>query len=175
VSAEAVIRVDIQYAAGRGADVPAAKSIIRWAKAALADRGAGAQLVVRIVDESEGRDLNRRYRGGSGATNVLSFPYDGPQVLRPALLGDVVICRPVVEREADAQGKLRAAHWAHLVVHGVLHLRGYDHERARDAEIMEALETQILATLGLPDPYYEPLPARAPRRSASAGRRRAGR
>jgi probable rRNA maturation factor len=169
-----IIKVEVQYPAGRDGDVPSQRAVARWARAALADHGEGAQLVVRIVDEAEGRGLNRRYRGGKGATNVLSFPYDGPPVVRPALLGDIVLCRPVVEREADAQGKPRAAHWAHLVVHGVLHLLGYDHERHRDAVIMEALETRILATLGLPDPYRESLPVPASRRSA-AGRRSAGR
>ena len=117
----AAVRVDVQYAAGR-AGVPAEKSIGNWVRTALAGRRDAAQLVVRIVDEEEGRELNERYRGRKGATNVLSFPYDGPDVLAPPLLGDIVICAPVVRREAQDQGKAPNAHWAHLVVHGVLHL-----------------------------------------------------
>ena len=113
----------------------------------------GAQLTVRIVDEAEGTELNERYRHRTGPTNVLSFPFEQPALLQPPLLGDIVLCAPVVAREAAAQGKAPAAHWAHLVVHGVLHLLGHDHEDERQAEEMEALERDILATLGLPDPY----------------------
>jgi len=120
----------------------------RWAAAALPEK---ADVTVRYVAEAEGRRLNREFRGKDYATNVLSFPYDAP---RGAVAGDLVICAPVVAREARAQGKSAEAHHAHLVVHGMLHLRGYDHERgAAQAKRMEALEKRILAALGFPDPY----------------------
>jgi probable rRNA maturation factor len=171
----AAIEVKVQYAAGR-AGVPSGRSIAGWARAALAGRRrGGAQLVVRIVGEDEGRELNGRYRGRKGATNVLSFPYDGPAVLTPPLLGDIVICAPVVGREAQAQGKVPVAHWAHLVVHGVLHLLGHDHEDEREAVAMEAIETDVLASLGFPDPYAAERVAVAARPKAVARGARAGR
>lgn len=120
---------------------------VRWARAALA---GGGQVTIRLVDAEEGQELNREYRGKDYATNVLSFPYD----TEPRLFGDLVICHPVVVREAAAEGKPLAAHYAHLVVHGMLHLQGYDHETSdEDAEIMESEERRILALLGYPDPY----------------------
>lgn len=120
---------------------------VRWARAALE---GGGQVAIRLVDADEGQALNREYRGKDYATNVLSFPYD----TEPRLLGDLVICHPVVAREAAAEGKSLAAHYAHLVVHGMLHLQGYDHETSdEDAEIMESEERRILANLGYPDPY----------------------
>ena len=152
------LEVDVQYAAD-GDELPAADAIETWVAAALAGCGAGrgdaagAQLTVRIVGAAEGTELNERYRHRTGPTNVLSFPFEQPALLQPPLLGDIVLCAPVVAREAAAQGKAPAAHWAHLVVHGVLHLLGHDHEDERQAEEMEALERDILATLGLPDPY----------------------
>jgi len=106
---------------------------------------------VRIVGPAESRRLNRRFRKKDKPTNVLSFPYDDPGVL-----GDVVICAAVVEREAREQGKRSKAHWAHMVVHGVLHLRGYDHMRPADARVMEGRERAILARLSFPDPYQSP-------------------
>lgn len=118
--------------------------------AALAGAGAGAggEVTVRIVGAAESRALNRRYRGKDRPTNVLSFPYG-----EPGVLGDLVVCAPVVNREAREQGKSPAAHWAHMVVHGVLHLRGFDHIRAPDAKVMETRERAILARLSFPDPY----------------------
>ena len=109
-----------------------------------------------IVDEEESAALNSRYRGKRGPTNVLSFGTEPPAAaidgeLLP--LGDLVICAAVVQREAREQGKPARAHWAHMVVHGVLHLKGFDHEKARDAEVMEAREREVLAALGFPDPY----------------------
>ena len=131
--------------ASRAAHIPSDRAIRRWARAALA---APATVTVRYVGEREGRRLNREFRGKDRATNVLSFVYGK----RP-LKGDVVICTPVVAREARSQRKPVAAHHAHLLVHGLLHLRGFDHERARDAERMEKRERRILAALGFPDPY----------------------
>lgn len=117
----------------------------------------GFEVSVRVVDEAESRDLNKRFRAIDNSTNVLSFPADNadlPAELAPAL-GDIVICGPVVEREALQQGKDRGHHWAHLIVHGALHLLGYDHETEDDAEIMESLERKILAARGIRDPYAE--------------------
>ena len=133
--------------------LPGVASVTGWARAALAGSGAGAaDVTVRLVDEAESADLNKRYRGKRGATNVLSFSYDAAPG-KAGLAGDLVICAPVVQREAAQQDKRPRAHWAHMVVHGILHLRGFDHVRKTDAEIMEALEVRILRRLGFPDPY----------------------
>jgi len=130
--------------------VPASAQIRRWARAAL--KGS-AEITVRIVGAAEARTLNRRYRGRDYAANVLSFPY----ALRHGLVqGDIVLCAPVIAREALTQGKAVEAHLAHLTVHALLHLQGYDHLRRRDAARMEALEKKLLAKLGYPDPYYAP-------------------
>ena len=152
------IRLDVAvgYAIPRKG-IPAATSFRRWAAAALAGRIRQADLSIRIVDAPEGRALNRHYRGKDYATNVLSFPADLPEGLPPGvrmpLLGDLVICAPVVAREAQEQGKPLSAHYAHLTVHGTLHLLGWDHEDSREAEAMEQLEREILAGLGIADPY----------------------
>ena len=125
-----------------------------WVEAAL--RGAQAlpgALVLRIVDEAEGAELNQAWRKRGAATNVLSFPADLLENPAFRVLGDLVLCAPVVRREARAQGKRQAAHWAHLVIHGTLHLLGYDHVVKTEAEAMEALECSVLAGLGFPDPY----------------------
>jgi len=114
-----------------------------------------AELSIRIVGSREGRAMNRRYRGRDYATNVLSFPAELPPGVGPPLLGDIVISAPVVVREAREQGKSAHDHYAHLAVHGVLHLLGYDHRRERDAMRMETLETRTLASLGIADPYLE--------------------
>ena len=136
--------------------LPAAASVRRWATAAIAGQRRVAELAVRYVDSAEGRALNRDYRDKDYATNVLSFPVDLPKGVRSALLGDLVICAPVVALEALGQDKPLAHHHAHLVVHGVLHLLGMDHERSEaDAHAMEARERRILAGLGIPDPYAE--------------------
>ena len=133
--------------------VPDTAALGRWAEAALSGRRPGAELSIRIVGEAVGGELNSRYRGKPGPTNVLSCPADLPAGVPLTLLGDLVICAPVVAREAAAQGKALEAHWAHMVVHGCLHLAGYDHEDAAQAAEMEALEKAILAQLGYPDPY----------------------
>jgi len=144
----------VGYAVPR-AGLPATPSFRRWTEAALrgAKRRKSAELAIRIVDTGEGRALNRDYRGKDYATNVLSFPAELPPGLNLPLIGDLAICAPVVLREAAEQGKAPRDHWAHLTIHGVLHLLGYDHIEDADAEVMEALETRILAGLGIADPY----------------------
>ena len=150
--------VAVGYAAPR-AGIPAAVSFRKWVAAALAGRIREADLAIRIVDEKEGRSLNHHYRGKDYATNVLSSPAELPEGLpkgvKLPLLGDLVLCAPVIAREAREQGKPLPAHYAHLTVHGTLHLLGWDHEDAREAEAMEQLEREILASMGLPDPYLE--------------------
>ena len=146
------LRLTVQRAA-RVRGLPGTASIADWVRAALAGSGRGmAEVTVRLVDEAESAALNKRYRGKRGPTNVLSFTYD----LAPGkagLAGDLVICAPLVQREAAQQDKRPRAHWAHMLVHGILHLRGYDHVHNADAQIMEALEIRILKRLGFPDPY----------------------
>ena len=127
----------------------------RWATAALRNERETAELSVRIVDEQESAALNQQYRGKSGATNVLSFPFDAVTPEPLPILGDLVICAPVVIREAQQQNKPAEAHWAHMCVHGVLHLLGYDHAGDSDAQVMETLETTILLDMGFPAPYSE--------------------
>ena len=134
--------------------VPAAASFRRWTEAALADRREEAEVSIRIVDEEEGRVLNRRYRRRDHATNVLSFVAEYPDGVGADLLGDLAICAPVVAREARERGRRETDHWAHLTVHGVLHLLGYDHEKSpAEALAMEAVERQVLDRLGISDPY----------------------
>lgn len=135
--------------------LPAEADFRRWVETALAgaDYTADAELTVRVVDETESSVLNEMYRRKSGPTNVLSFPFEAPPEVESTLLGDIVICGPVVLREAVTQGKPPETHWAHLVAHGVLHLLGYDHHDDVHADAMESLEIRILATLGYPDPY----------------------
>ncbi len=140
--------------ATEAAGLPAQAEFERWAAAALEDEPRRG-LVIRLVDEAESRQLNRDYRGRDKPTNVLSFPFEAPPGVPSEHLGDLVICAPVVAREALEQGKSPAHHWAHMVVHGVLHLRGYDHLEPADAEAMEARERRILARFGIPDPYRE--------------------
>ena len=144
----------VGYAVPR-AGLPAAASFRRWAEAALrgARRRKPAELAIRIVGLDEGRALNRDYRGRDYATNVLSFPAELPPGIALPLIGDLAICAPVVLREAAEQAKRPRDHWAHLTVHGVLHLLGYDHIDDGEAEAMETLETRILAGLGIADPY----------------------
>jgi probable rRNA maturation factor len=144
--------IEVQYAVA-GDTLPSPDAIRRWVNHALQGREDAAELVVRIVDAAEMTALNQRYRGKSGITNVLSFPYESLPGVSSGLLGDVVVCAPVVAEEAIRQGKSQEAHWAHLVMHGVLHLLGYDHHHDADARRMEALETRLLAGLGFADPY----------------------
>lgn len=147
--------LDFQQAL-EAADLPAPEQLLDWVEAALETENYGVELVIRLVDEAESAELNEAYRGKTGPTNVLSFPFDmPPEVEETRLLGDLVICAPVVRREAAEQGKTEPAHWAHLVVHGTLHLQGYDHQTEAGAAEMEGLERKILARLGYPDPYHE--------------------
>ena len=164
------VQVDVQVAAAEAA--PGAAMIRGWAAAALAhhhDDGrfqggrrapsppqADAELSVRLVDEAEMAQLNQKYRGRDGATNALSFPAELPPGVDAPLLGDIAACPAVIAREADAQGKTTEQHWAHVIVHGVLHLLGYDHAAADEARRMEAMEADILAGLGFPSPYEMP-------------------
>ncbi len=149
--------VSVSYALPR-AGLPAAMSFRRWVAAALDTRIREADLAIRIVGNKEGRALNRHYRGKDNATNVLSFPAEMPEGLpedmKMPLLGDIVLCAPVIAREAREQKKLLVAHYAHMTVHGALHLLGWDHDDERDAECMEQLEREILAGLGIADPYH---------------------
>jgi probable rRNA maturation factor len=140
------LHLSVQYPGGTDG-APTRPQVRRWVRAAC---NAPAEITVRFVDEGEGRGLNHDYRGKDYATNVLSFPYEsGPRVC-----GDLVLCRPVVASESREQEKLLEAHYAHLIVHGMLHLQGHDHETGRDdAERMEASEREILKSLGYPDPY----------------------
>ncbi|MDQ3959057.1 MAG: rRNA maturation RNase YbeY [Pseudomonadota bacterium] len=147
------VEVVVQYAVDPPTALPSKKTITIWVKAALAGRREEAQLTVRIVDEEEGSELNQRWRKRAGPTNVLSFPSTGLERIAPTLLGDIVICAPVVKREAQHQRKALRAHWAHMVIHGTLHLLGLDHIEEQQALIMEQLETEILGRLGYADPY----------------------
>ena len=141
------------------ASIPDNKQFELWADTALAGKGEDFSFGIRIVDEEEAQRFNREYRQKDYATNVLSFPSDLPEELpeelRKAQLGDLLICAPLVTREAVEQQRSEADHWAHLLVHGVLHLLGYDHEQADEADEMEFLETEILAKLGIDDPYKQ--------------------
>jgi probable rRNA maturation factor len=148
------VALAVGYAVPR-VGLPAPASFRRWVEAALrgAKRRKPAELAIRLVDADEGRALNRDYRGKDYPTNVLSFPAELPPGVVLPLIGDLAICAPVVLREAAEQGKLARDHWAHLTIHGVLHLLGYDHIEEGEAVAMEALETRILAGLGIADPY----------------------
>ncbi|MDY0050306.1 MAG: rRNA maturation RNase YbeY [Halothiobacillaceae bacterium] len=151
-------RLDIELQnESHGPCVPDERALHVWVRAALDGAGfAGdAELTCRVVDEAEGRELNAQWRGKDYATNVLSFPLDMPEEAGIPYLGDLVVCAPVVGREAAEQGKDVEAHWAHLIVHGVLHLLGFDHIDNAEAEEMERLEVHVLATLGYPDPYLQ--------------------
>jgi probable rRNA maturation factor len=145
------IEVEVQRIAAAG---PQESEITRWVKAALQAEGkADAELTVRIVDEAESAELNETYRHKNGPTNVLSFPFEAPPQVELNLIGDLVVCAPVVQREAKEQGKQEPAHWAHMVVHGTLHLLGYDHLQQDEAEAMERRETSIMEALGFENPY----------------------
>jgi probable rRNA maturation factor len=132
--------------------VPSDQQFERWVSAALHKHG-DAELLIRLVDRRESRQLNTRYRHENKATNVLSFPADLPKEVGLALLGDIIICAPIVAKEARDQHKTAEAHWAHLTIHGILHLLGHDHQLEEEASEMESIESKILKSLGFPDPY----------------------
>ena len=149
------LAVEVQIAAA-DASLPSQRQLSDWALAAWQEEGVrDAEVVVRVTDEAESRRLNHEFRGRDNATNVLSFPFDPVPEIDLNHVGDLVICAPVVAREAVEQGKQADAHWAHMVVHGMLHLQGYDHETDEQAAEMETLETQVLTGLGYPAPYAE--------------------
>jgi probable rRNA maturation factor len=146
------MQLAIQFAVAQDG-LPGRAQLRRWARAALAH---DAVATLRVVDEEEGRTLNRDFRGKDYATNVLTFEYGPDETLDgEPLSGDIVLCAPVVAREAAEQGKPLEAHYAHLVVHGMLHLQGYDHEDEGEAAVMEALESFVMMRMGYPDPYLE--------------------
>ena len=147
----ATMTVDLQLATGHN-DLPDAGSLETWAQCAWLD-GQNSEVTIRIVDSDESASLNSQYRNKSGPTNVLSFPFEAPAGITVPLAGDLIICAPVVDREAREQRKTTTEHWAHMVVHGMLHLQGYDHIEDDEAEAMEALEIQLLAQLGFCNPY----------------------
>ena len=136
------------------ASVPTADQFCTWVQAALQGDYPDLEQTVRVVDESESRALNHQYRGRDSATNVLAFPADA-DLFEYACLGDLVICAPLVAAEALEQGKTEESHWAHLVVHGMLHLQGHDHQNPEQAACMESLEVEILDTLGYTNPYND--------------------
>ena len=135
--------------------LPAKKLLIEWASKALGEDHQGAEITIRIVDELEGQSLNKKWRKKKSATNVLSFPVGKTLKQVPKFLGDIVICAPVVEREAYEQDKTFDAHWAHLIIHAVLHLQGYDHDSNKRAEVMESKEIKILKNIGYTNPYEQ--------------------
>ena len=150
-----MIHVELQIACAADG-LPSAAQLASWARAATFKDAA--EIVVRVVDEAESAELNRYYRGKPGPTNVLSFPFEAPPGVESDILGDLAVCAPVVAREAAEQGKSLVAHWAHMLVHGVLHLQGYDHLEESEALAMEAEEAAILGRLGFADPYAETPP-----------------
>ncbi|MGF1693793.1 rRNA maturation RNase YbeY [Photobacterium kagoshimensis] len=149
------IYLDLQHATENQAGLPSEADFQQWLAAAVTLFKADAEVTIRLVDEEESHTLNHEYRGKDKSTNVLSFPFEAPPGVELDLLGDLIICRQVVEKEAKEQNKPLNAHWAHMVVHGSLHLLGYDHIDDEEAEEMEALETEIMQNMGFADPYAD--------------------
>ncbi|MEY0233934.1 rRNA maturation RNase YbeY [Providencia manganoxydans] len=145
--------LDLQIASEETVGLPSEALFQRWLEAVLSKFQPQSEVTIRVVDEAESHHLNLIYRGKDKPTNVLSFPFEAPPEVELPLLGDLIICRQVVEQEALEQQKTAEEHWAHMVVHGCLHLLGYDHIEDDEAEEMEGLETEILAELGYADPY----------------------
>lgn len=146
------VRVNVEYVSSVP-DLPERALVAQWARAALKGYERDVEVGVRVVDEPEIAELNQRFRNKTEPTDVLSFPFEDPPGIRTDLLGDVVVCAPVVCHQAQVQGKPAAAHWAHVVVHGIMHLRGYDHETPQGAHAMEGMEVRVLQRLGFTDPY----------------------
>ncbi|PSF06000.1 rRNA maturation RNase YbeY [Marinobacter fuscus] len=146
-----LLTVDLQLACGHQ-PLPALEQFEQWAQLAWLE-DVESEVTVRVVDEDESRALNHQYRGKDKPTNVLSFPFEAPEGITVPLAGDLVICAPVVEQEAREQGKSAPAHWAHMVIHGMLHLQGHDHINDDEAGIMEAIEIRLLSQLGFANPY----------------------
>ena len=147
--------LDLQLACADTANLPSEADFQRWLDAAVLPFQEEAEVTIRLVDEAESNQLNLTYRGKDKPTNVLSCPFECPPGIELPLLGDLIICRQVVEREANEQNKPLLAHWAHMVVHGSLHLLGYDHIEDGEAEEMEALEIEFMAALGFANPYQD--------------------
>ncbi|HBW3293132.1 TPA: rRNA maturation RNase YbeY [Klebsiella pneumoniae] len=145
--------LDLQLACEETSGLPDEALFQRWVDAVIPTFQEESELTIRLVDVAESHELNLIYRGKDKPTNVLSFPFEAPPGIEMPLLGDLIICRQVVEQEASEQGKPLEAHWAHMVVHGSLHLLGYDHIEDDEAEEMEGLETEIMLALGYEDPY----------------------
>lgn len=145
--------LDLQLACESPEGLPAESDFQRWLEAVLPQFQEESEVTIRIVDEAESHELNHTYRGKDKPTNVLSFPFEAPPGIELPLLGDLIICRQVVEQEAVNQEKQLQAHWAHMVIHGSLHLLGYDHIEDEEAEEMESIETEIMLALGYADPY----------------------
>ena len=140
-------------------NLPTLEQFEYWTEVALINQPEAQEIVIRIVDVPEMTELNESYRHKSGPTNILSFPFEAPEhfSMEFNVLGDLVLCAPVIAQEAEQQGKLLAHHWAHIYIHGILHLLGYDHLQETEAEEMEALEVKILSKLQINNPYQEPL------------------
>lgn len=147
------IELDLQLAVEDEQGLPTEQDIQQWLDKTIPQFQENAELTIRIVDTEESHQLNHEYRGKDKPTNVLSFPFEAPPGIELDLLGDLIICRQVVEKEAEEQNKPLLAHWAHMVVHGSLHLLGYDHIEDDEAEEMESLETEIMQAMGFEDPY----------------------
>ncbi len=147
------IYLDLQLATENTDGLPTEAQFQHWLEKAILPFQSNAEVTIRLVDDAESHELNLEYRGKDKSTNVLSFPFEAPQGIELDLLGDLVICRQVVEKEAKEQNKPLVAHWAHMVVHGSLHLLGYDHIEDDEAEEMESLETEIMTDMDYADPY----------------------
>ena len=147
------LELDLQIATTATEQLPSETDFRLWVGKALPTLGEEFEVTIRIVDEEESHALNHEYRGMDKPTNVLSFPFEAPPGLELPLLGDLVICTQIVEKEAKEQEKELLHHWAHMTIHGILHLRGYDHINDDEADEMESIETQLLASLSISDPY----------------------
>ena len=154
---ELELQLDVQLAVEKENDLPTEEQLCLWATTALLKRTEHEEpeLTIRIVDEAESQELNHEYRGKDKPTNVLSFPFEAPAHVPIPLLGDLIVCKQVVEHEAVEQGKTLTAHWAHMIIHGCLHLLGYDHIEDEEAEEMEGIEKVIMKDLGFGDPYKD--------------------
>ena len=146
--------LDIQIAT-EFTDIPSERQFQNWIDTVLTDTTQNSEIVIRLVDKAESTELNQKYRHKQGPTNILSFPFDAPEVIQSDLLGDLVICAPLIAEEAQQQHKKPEHHWAHITIHGILHLLGYDHIEEVDAEEMEALEIRFLNMLKIANPYQE--------------------